>query len=159
MKLFDVFDKNKKVAEIYEAETDCGIGTPLKFIGIFILLGSIVFVIPIFISVFFAKSTTDIEKIGMGIYASMFLIVSVVMIICGIKKKKKFSGNLGNMILIKNFAITPLYYIILLAVDGYQFGCLIMLSFLTFIISINTSLICSLIVSVINKIQKGGGKK
>lgn len=154
MKLFDVFDRNKKVAEIYEAETDSGIGMPLKLIGIFVLLVSIACIIPIFISVFFAKNTTDIEKIGMGIYASMFLLVSIIMVAHGIKKQKKFFQNWCNMILIKNFAITPLYYIILLVVDGYQFGYLIMLSFLTFIISINTSLICSLVVILLIKFKK-----
>lgn len=87
MKLFDVFDRNEKVAEIYEAETDCGIGLPLKLIVIFVLLVSIACIIPIFISVFFAKSTSDIEKIGMGIYASMFLL-SIIMVTHGIKKQK-----------------------------------------------------------------------
>lgn len=148
MKLFDIFDKNGKIGEIYETDADSGSSSFVKAFFWFIVIVGVICIWPIIFKLIFSgQLSSSQERMGVFLYLVIYFLTATIIVFAERKREhSSFLFTFVKIMILKTLVVGFIYWLLATLIEGYQFGFLFISLFLTFLLSVATSLICTLIV-------------
>ncbi len=161
MKLFNIFDEmGNKIGEIHETENPLdGAGCVLTVIISFIVGMGIIWGWPLFFKqLFYGAKDSEAELYWQILYLCIIIAVLLTRIIVDCRKELfSFGESWGNNLLSVTLIAGIGYSIIASIIEGFSFGLMLGSVFLSFLLSVSSGFVATLLTAVIRWIKRKKG--